>query len=408
MQPNQAHGHGPPAASMPGSMPPPPGIPDTPFHRQNQAYASAPRAPADRWPLGVTDDQRQLQEQYRQQQSQTPQIHHHPGYPQASPISSVSPAGPVSSFPPPSQTRTPPHVPPPPESPRVAQNPSKAASTPQATPQPMTVSTAKPTPPSAPAVPTPGVGPGKSSPPSTSLESQRVTALLDLNRILLQEVVALQTENKTAPPAAPTAQQTSPTPATSDPSTTTTNPPQQQTKPDPNEPTTDSSPAKDATAPPSNNSNNTTNKLPQQPPPSKIIASKEYIEYMRRLQANLAYLASVADRHHKPGNAVPQFPAIMEPPSSVTAPPLPTTNNSSGGGGGGGGSNSNAKDGAEAEEGGSTGREGREHMRQLYTRLRELWPEYKGKAASVQGTNGPPAAVGAPAVTTAAAATTAA
>lgn len=37
---------------------------------------------------------------------------------------------------------------------------------------------------------------------------------------------------------------------------------------------------------------------------------------MRRLQSNLAYLAAIADRSHKPSSQIPPHPAIM------TAPPL--------------------------------------------------------------------------------------
>lgn len=39
------------------------------------------------------------------------------------------------------------------------------------------------------------------SPTPSPLESQRVSALLDLNRILLQEVIALQTSGKAGTPA---------------------------------------------------------------------------------------------------------------------------------------------------------------------------------------------------------------
>jgi hypothetical protein len=35
---------------------------------------------------------------------------------------------------------------------------------------------------------------------------------------------------------------------------------------------------------------------------------------MRRIQANLAYLASIADSTHKPTSTVPNFPAIMSAP----------------------------------------------------------------------------------------------
>jgi hypothetical protein len=39
---------------------------------------------------------------------------------------------------------------------------------------------------------------------------------------------------------------------------------------------------------------------------------------MRRLQSNLAYLAAIADRSHKPSSQVPSHPTI------ISAPPLPT------------------------------------------------------------------------------------
>ena len=38
---------------------------------------------------------------------------------------------------------------------------------------------------------------------------------------------------------------------------------------------------------------------------------------MRRLQANLAYLASIADRAHKPSAQTPAHPAILEPPPKL-------------------------------------------------------------------------------------------
>lgn len=84
---------------------------------------------------------------------------------------------------------------------------------------------------------------------------------------------------------------------------------------------------------------------------------------MRRLQANLAYLASVADRNHKPGNAVPLFPAIMEPP---VLPPPPKAKQK------------DAEQEADAEQ----ETDARETIKQLYGKIRELWPEYKGPGAS--------------------------
>lgn len=64
--------------------------------------------------------------------------------------------------------------------------------------------------------------------------------------------------------------------------------------------------------------------------------------YMRRLQSNLTYLAAIAERHTKPQNVLP-YPAIMECPS------------------------------------GSEGEEVKGTIREMYIRLRELWPEYKGR-----------------------------
>lgn len=67
--------------------------------------------------------------------------------------------------------------------------------------------------------------------------------------------------------------------------------------------------------------------------------SREYVEYvfdrslrvpakvsrcMRRLQSNLAYLAAIADRSHKPSSQIPPHPAIMSAPA--LSPKAPTTN----------------------------------------------------------------------------------
>lgn len=43
---------------------------------------------------------------------------------------------------------------------------------------------------------------------------------------------------------------------------------------------------------------------------------------MRRLQSNLAYLAAIADRSHKPSSQIPPHPAIMTAPSITSKPPL--------------------------------------------------------------------------------------
>ncbi|PQE31370.1 glutamine repeat -1 protein [Rutstroemia sp. NJR-2017a WRK4] len=49
-------------------------------------------------------------------------------------------------------------------------------------------------------------------------------------------------------------------------------------------------------------------------------ATKEYVECMRRLQYNLAYLAAIADRSHKPASQVPSHPAVMSAPFIAPAP----------------------------------------------------------------------------------------
>jgi hypothetical protein len=44
---------------------------------------------------------------------------------------------------------------------------------------------------------------------------------------------------------------------------------------------------------------------------------------MRRLQANLAYLAAIADRSHKPSSQIPPHPAIISAPPLSPLPPKP-------------------------------------------------------------------------------------
>lgn len=123
---------------------------------------------------------------------------------------------------------------------------------------------------------------------------------------------------------------------------------------------------------------------------------------MRRLQANLAYLANVADRKHRPENPVPPFPAIME------APVLPGSGvgNSSGGTGEGDGENNKGGAGAEGHvkkedgpENGGGNKDSKEILKEMYTKLKELWPEYKGKNGPAPAA-GPPTTAGAPAAQT--------
>lgn len=75
--------------------------------------------------------------------------------------------------------------------------------------------------------------------------------------------------------------------------------------------------------------------------------SKEYVDYMRRLQANLAFLAQNAEKNHKPGQAIQPGPAIMSVP---TAPV---------------------------------------ELSKLYQKLVELFPGWKGQTAQMKQSPGP-------------------
>ncbi|KAH1620384.1 hypothetical protein KXX21_008217 [Aspergillus fumigatus] len=114
------------------------------------------------------------------------------------------------------------------------------------------------------------------SPAAAAREKARVSTLLDINSILLQEVINLQAAGKAGgPPSQQASQENNPSPT--------------------------SDQAADAA------------KGPTQKP------SLEYVECMRRLQANLAYLATIADRAKKSGGVAPAAPAIMTPPPNLPA-----------------------------------------------------------------------------------------
>ncbi|KAL8655945.1 MAG: hypothetical protein Q9210_000583 [Variospora velana] len=325
--PNQAHGHGPPS-----SMPPPS------FYRQNYPYGSEPRAP-DRWPLGITDDQRQQ-------------------------------SGPVSSFPTPPQNRSPPQNQPP-QTPQNFRSPPAAA---QKSQPPMTAAAVKAVPPSNPTpstLPADAVKSATSSRVSPTLEAQRVSTLLELNRVLLQEVVKDQAVQN-AQKAASNPSQLQSNPLQTNPSSTAdaSKAADTHTQSDTTGASSATKKETDATAEDSKIAPSSTNRATpqQQQPPNKVLHTKEYVEYMRRLQANLAYLASVADRNHKPGNAVPLFPAIMEAP--VLPPPAATKVKQQ-----------QQKDNAEQE--GAV--DARETIKQLYGKIKDLWPEYKGPGTAASG-----------------------
>lgn len=110
------------------------------------------------------------------------------------------------------------------------------------------------------------------SPAAAARERARVTALLEVNSALLQELLSLQASGKAG--GAPQA-------------TATTTPEQQSALPN--------SATEPAGAP---------SDTPRKPSP-------EYLECLKRLQSNLVYLASVTDRNKKP---VSPAPAILSPP----------------------------------------------------------------------------------------------
>jgi hypothetical protein len=114
------------------------------------------------------------------------------------------------------------------------------------------------------------------SPQSQARERARVTVLLDINTILLQEVVSLQGKGMAG--VAPSQGQQSPnSPTSTDPSALSNSP-------------------VDAAK------------------PGGKQASQEYADCMRRLQANLSYLATIADAKKKANGPLPVGPAILIPP----------------------------------------------------------------------------------------------
>lgn len=115
------------------------------------------------------------------------------------------------------------------------------------------------------------------SPQSQARERARVTVLLEINTVLLQEVVSLQGKGMAG--TAPTQTQQSPNSPTSNDPNALSNSPVDAGKPAGSKP-----------------------------------ASQEYADCMRRLQANLSYLASIADAKKKPQGQIPIGPAIMIPP----------------------------------------------------------------------------------------------
>ncbi|KAG4432795.1 hypothetical protein IFR05_011731 [Cadophora sp. M221] len=124
------------------------------------------------------------------------------------------------------------------------------------------------------------------SPGSESREKERVTLLLDINRELLMEVMKIQ--------AAQAAQ-------------------------------AEAKKEETAASPEAGNKEKTEQekeKVEKEKAEKSKPSSREYVECMRRLQSNLAYLAAIADRSHKPSSQIPPHPAIMTAPIVTPKPAL--------------------------------------------------------------------------------------
>lgn len=127
------------------------------------------------------------------------------------------------------------------------------------------------------------------SPQSAARERARVSVLLDINTHLLQEVISLQEHEKTASSAA-SGQQSPDSPISA----------------------TDPSNALNSSSDEPLKSAGGTGSHPARPP------SQEYADCMRRLQANLSYLAAIADSKKKANGALPYGPTIMAPPPHLS------------------------------------------------------------------------------------------
>ena len=114
------------------------------------------------------------------------------------------------------------------------------------------------------------------SPQSQARERARVTVILDINTVLLEEVVSLQARGLAG--TQPSQAQQSPNSPTSTDPNALSNSPVDASKPESSKP------------------------------------SQEFSECMRRLQANLSYLATIADAKKKPNGPVMVGPQIMIPP----------------------------------------------------------------------------------------------
>lgn len=194
----------------------------------------------------------------------------------------------------------------------------------------------------------PAIQPGGLS----SLDQQRVDALLHVNNLLLQEVTILQkvgfkpspqSPQQAAPPNT-SSPQTTPAPPTSagDPTSTTQNQSNSATKTNPTTTTITTTTTTPTTTTP------TTATAPQQ----QSLNTKKYVEFMTRIKTNIMFLVSISDQA-KEKSRLPY-------PSHLEAPPL------------------------WLNPGNEEGDKQLDSLREEYARLRELWPDWKPEVRKPQ------------------------
>ena len=221
----------------------------------------------------------------------------------------------------------------------------------------MTVTAAPINPPSTHSTPTSEV-PSQSADPAlqpgglSSLDQQRVDALLQVNNLLLQEVTTLQklglkpspqSPQQTVPPTNNSSPQATPAPPTS-----TGDPTAPNAAPNPNN-NAATKPNATATTP-TTTTTPTTATAPQ--PQQQSLNAKKYVEFMTRLKTNIVFLVSISDQ----AKDKPRLPY----PSHLDAPPL------------------------WLNPGTDEGDRQLDLLREEYARLRGLWPDWKPEARKLQ------------------------
>ncbi|KFY52138.1 hypothetical protein V497_08629 [Pseudogymnoascus sp. VKM F-4516 (FW-969)] len=124
------------------------------------------------------------------------------------------------------------------------------------------------------------------SPGSEVREKDRVSLLLDINRVLLLEVMRLQAVQAEAKAKV-----------------------ESDDKKDDKDDGSEGAKDKDKKE-----------EKPKEKPKIDPVTGKEFVECMRRIQYNLAYLAAIADRSHKPSSQIPPHPAVISAPSLTPLP----------------------------------------------------------------------------------------